>query len=799
MLNIILKRAHGTFGRGVVVRREEPVGVGLETSFHDPTSSTPSLALASIPPLVIKEDPLIIESLKRAPKGLERCVQKLHVLVTIDANTGIIRVVPTKHTIANWQGECEKCLTTYLRSKYMRKERKVPKEAGSDIRNSFPKETPIAISFDQDGTLLTTAGECDAMDAFHRQVEEICSAYDQMEESQTLTTEQYCYFTEMKQAEVTARHPGVKIKMNPDKCTITMQGSVQNVKRLKHLSKYMAHTSLLVQLKDPLIVQYLSTKDGKQHLSKFLQMRKCQVAVHFKQVSLTQLSLHFLCDESQTDSARSCANSLQQQTSVNTFPLPESFVSMLPEIDDYDDLRQNLEKQFCVQVITMGQQVSVAGFEPGVAKCSQSLNEFIQEKCMITKMIVIDEGKWRLFCGAMNITWRSVLDQIRRDNVKVTASTDENAVKPQIVLKGDRTQVEKAAHSITELVKSVATSSISLSRPGTCKFFRESEVLVRGIEASEKVVIEIKEIDSTVPDFSVVTDTASPSQPTKVCVARTNEAKEILLYVGDITEFTRAEVLVNAANGQLDHFGGVAKAIADKGGPVIQRESTQYIRKAGTLYDGDTWLTTKVGNLPYKALIHAVGPHWYGGRNKEQALLHKACYGSLHKAQKSHSIAIPAIGAGIFRFPIDRCADALIGAAVEFSKSNPGTPMQEINFILHDQKDVDAFVAALKKHITPQNVFVNPVKQPVSPPVTKPTVISTPSKSSKKSKKKQTAPVATPVATPMATPVATPMATPVATPPCIKLHHGSLLDVKVWVCVQVLCGKLEFTSTFFHS
>ena len=685
-----------------------------------------------MPSLVIKVDPLIAESLKKSPKELEGCVQNFHVQITIESNTGTIWVVPTKCTMANWQEECEKCLTAYIRSKYMRKERKVPKEAGSDIRNSLPKETPVAISFNRDGTLLTTAGECDAMDAFHRQVEEICSAYDQMEESQTLTPEQYCYFTEMKQAEVTARHPGVKIKMNPDKCTITIQGSVPNVKRLKHLSKYLAHTSLLVQLKDPLIVQYLSTKDGKQHLSNFLQMRKCQVAVHFMQVSLTQLSLLFLCDESQTDSARSCANSLLQQTSVNTFPLPASFVSMLPEIDDYDDLRQNLEKQFCVQVVTMGQQVSVAGFEPGVAKCSQSLNEFIQEKCMTTKTIVIDEGKWRLFCGAMNITWRSVLDQIRRDNVMVTAPTDENTAKPQIVLKGDRTQVEKASHSITKLVKSVATSSIPLSRPGTCKFFHESEVLIRGIEASEKVVIEIKEIDSTVPDFSVVTDTASPSQPTKVCVARTNEAKEILLYVGDITEFTRAEVLVNAANGQLDHFGGVAKAIADKGGPVIQRESRQYITKVGTLYDGDIWLTTKVGNLPYKALIHAVSPRWRGGRNKEQALLHKACYGSLHKAQKSHSIAIPAIGAGIFRFPVDRCADALIGAAVEFSKSNPGAPMQEINFILHDQKDVGAFVASLKRHITPQNVLVSPTKQLVSLPVTKPTVISTPRQKDKK-------------------------------------------------------------------
>ena len=351
----------------------------------------------------------------------------------------------------------------------------MPKEAGSDIRNfllSLPKETPIAISFNRDGTLLTTAGECDAMDMFHRQVEEICSAYDRMEESQTLTPEQFCYFAEMKQAEVTASHPGVMIKVNPDNCTITVQGSVRNVKRLKQLlPKYVTHTVVFVQLQDPSIVQYLSTKDGKQHLSNFLQMKKCQVAVHFKQMPLSQLSLHFLCDENQVESARRCAEALRQQTSVNSFPLPKSFVSMLPELEDYDDLCRNLEKQFHVQVITMGQQVSVAGIESDVAKCSQSLNEFIQEKSTAAKMIVIDKGKWRLFCTAMNNTWRSVLDQIRRDNVKVTIPTDEEDIKPQIVLKGDRTEVEKAFILITDLVKSIATGSILLSCPGTCKFF----------------------------------------------------------------------------------------------------------------------------------------------------------------------------------------------------------------------------------------------------------------------------------------------------------------------------------------
>jgi len=40
--------------------------------------------------------------------------------------------------------------------------------------------------------------------------------------------------------------------------------------------------------------------------------------------------------------------------------------------------------------------------------------------------------------------------------------------------------------------------------------------------------------------------------------------KSIMLVLGDITNY-RADAIVNAANEDLSHIGGVAKAIADAG------------------------------------------------------------------------------------------------------------------------------------------------------------------------------------------------------------------------------------------
>jgi O-acetyl-ADP-ribose deacetylase (regulator of RNase III) len=49
---------------------------------------------------------------------------------------------------------------------------------------------------------------------------------------------------------------------------------------------------------------------------------------------------------------------------------------------------------------------------------------------------------------------------------------------------------------------------------------------------------------------------------------------------GDITALA-VDAIVNAANVRLQHGGGVAAAIARKGGPAIQRESNEIIRKLG--------------------------------------------------------------------------------------------------------------------------------------------------------------------------------------------------------------------------
>jgi O-acetyl-ADP-ribose deacetylase (regulator of RNase III) len=59
----------------------------------------------------------------------------------------------------------------------------------------------------------------------------------------------------------------------------------------------------------------------------------------------------------------------------------------------------------------------------------------------------------------------------------------------------------------------------------------------------------------------------------------------IFVVEGDLTR-QDVEGIVNAANEQLAHGGGVAVAIVRTGGPVIQEESDQWVRDHGPVGPG---------------------------------------------------------------------------------------------------------------------------------------------------------------------------------------------------------------------
>jgi putative ATPase len=169
--------------------------------------------------------------------------------------------------------------------------------------------------------------------------------------------------------------------------------------------------------------------------------------------------------------------------------------------------------------------------------------------------------------------------------------------------------------------------------------------------------------------------------------------KEVVMesVVGDITE-ERVDAIVNAANENLVHGGGLALAIVRKGGKVIQEESL----KVAPVPTGSAGITG-AGSLPCKYVIHAVGPVWRGGDNREEELLASAVKSALQVAMRASckSISIPAISCGIFGFPVEKACPIIVNSAYDFVVNEKGNTIELIRFCNLDPKIAQLFGEAL--------------------------------------------------------------------------------------------------------
>lgn len=161
------------------------------------------------------------------------------------------------------------------------------------------------------------------------------------------------------------------------------------------------------------------------------------------------------------------------------------------------------------------------------------------------------------------------------------------------------------------------------------------------------------------------------------------DKENIILMMGDLTEMD-VDAVVNAANNDLKLGGGVAGAIRRKGGEAIQRECDAI----GTIPVGEAAITTG-GKLRAKYVIHAASMQ-LGGMTTASALRTATAH-SLQIADEKHlkSIAFPAVGAGIAGFPLDECAQIMLGEVVAHLKGK--TSLQKVYFVLYDANALAAF------------------------------------------------------------------------------------------------------------
>ena len=128
----------------------------------------------------------------------------------------------------------------------------------------------------------------------------------------------------------------------------------------------------------------------------------------------------------------------------------------------------------------------------------------------------------------------------------------------------------------------------------------------------------------------------------------TKSGIKVHVYKADLTTLM-VDAIVNTANEQLSHGGGVAYAIARAAGYSLKMEGDDYIRRHGPLKVTEVVVTTG-GSLPCKKVLHAVGPRWsdYTDKAECRQRLVDTIYKCLLKADSLGftSVALPSMSSG---------------------------------------------------------------------------------------------------------------------------------------------------------
>lgn len=117
----------------------------------------------------------------------------------------------------------------------------------------------------------------------------------------------------------------------------------------------------------------------------------------------------------------------------------------------------------------------------------------------------------------------------------------------------------------------------------------------------------------------------------------------------DITKMS-VDCIVNAANSQLQHGGGVCGSIFTAAGAKDLQAACD---AHGHCPTGEAVITPGF-KLKAKYIVHAVGPIWQGGNHNEEKSLYN-CYQNAIKLAHNNgckSIAFPLISSGIYGYPV---------------------------------------------------------------------------------------------------------------------------------------------------
>lgn len=332
-------------------------------------------------------------------------------------------------------------------------------------------------------------------------------------------------------------------------------------------------------------------------------------------------------------------------------------------------------------------EVIIAGCVREVNESYSSLFDFVEKHTKIERLIRINPP---VVIDYLRIEKKPFWQKIKTTNVQVIFNL-ENKQKG-ILLIGPKAKVLEGVNIVRQAMDSICIENVHIDRPLVSQFFQEkAQYYKREVKRLFGCSIDLQENGG---------EEEGGDRDGQSSVSRVELAQGVWLMVqqGDLTRFP-VEVVVSTANEDLQLCSSLAAALSKAAGPELQEDCDQIVKTRGKVPPGSA-VISKAGKLPYRHVIHAVGPKWKDDEDLKCMLLLKRAVEETLRLAETHqcrSIAIPAIGSGARGFPLARCVKVIILAIKKnFQFKQDGHTLKEIYLVDTAEKTVQAFAETVK-------------------------------------------------------------------------------------------------------
>lgn len=456
-----------------------------------------------------------------------------------------------------------------------------------------------------------------------------------------------------------ANFPEVKASQ-PGEGKLLLEGSVEGILKASELitEKENLLFERTVSNKTPLFLAFLKQVYGGPSML-------CDVlGVGDKvEVELQDTELHFF--SLSADKLDEVEKKLEEKFKEVKCDIP-NFHVVPPELHEKLRSKTNeMNQKGCRAKVVFGSDCTVylLGHTKEVEELSEAVNGFILDQSNI-------EGRVILPFPELPQLLPELLLSHNFDFAGVSVRPLTDSPRPTVALEGPASKVTEVRNRLGPFLDSIVQDKVTIDMAGAVRFFDSLSGIQSLLQVSQahKCLIQLEEQQHM------------SGQNLGIVKYNLQHGLQVMVCEGDITK-QYADALVNAANEDLDHIGGVAAALSKAGGPQVQKESKDIVKQTGKIATGDVVVTTG-GNLKCKKLLHAVGPARGNNGGRERILLEKTVKNVLDLAEMMEfkSVAMPCISSGVFGVPIRVCCDAIVTAIKQFG-SQSGRSLSKIMLI----------------------------------------------------------------------------------------------------------------------